>query len=177
MLTRKKGSSINSGTGIEYRNLNESKTDEPNDDVSSEDYKDPHRWCCFHFRMALTGELDRFSINLLCLIFFIDLLAALSLFITSNDGWFINDKSLSWNDLLNDLRSFRDGTSDLILGVLLKFIILPIFSCFAIRMGVAKELWARRDRRAWFCCLPFCCWKRRSPAIEPKSRYNVLYFY
>ena len=68
-------------------------------------------WSCIHFRLPVTGRLEKRTLSWITAILLIDAVANLCLFMTTHKWWFFDDalSSFSWQDLHDDFTSFHTG--------------------------------------------------------------------
>ena len=160
---------------VQYGQLkdNESKHDMIGDSIHKNGSKN-NKWCCFRFRIPFTAKINGNAINLLGFVYIMDILCCLLLLFFTHNWWFFNGGTFNWNDLYNDFLSFHDGTSDCILGFIIRLITIPIMSCIIVKKSVVQELWSIKDYGKCCCCVFICCRKCRNGKIRYIYTFLIL---
>ena len=132
------------------------------------------RWLCFEWVLPKTGKLHKRGLNFLFCILLIDIVSSILLFFTTHDWWFVNsNESFTSQDFNNDFTHFHHGTSDLMLLIIIRILVLYIFITLAVNKGVPRELWPDETVPSMIPFYDKFHKKRKKPYIKKTNKMKM----
>eukprot|EP01084_Bolivina_argentea_P163171 283901_1 len=130
------------GNDSYFQKLNDKKEVKP---VTVVEERKNNKWCCCHIKLPITGRIKSKSLTALLIIFTIDMLSCLGLVYTTHTSWFTGNITFNFHSISNDFDSFHNGTIDITLMWVFRFLLLIILTIIAVCKGVPKELWNKQQ--------------------------------